>query len=227
MWAQATVVLCLGAHPQAGTSTVAVAVADAGGMTEALTGVRLIDGHLPHLSGLGWAPEAELGLDPAGDWSEGRRAGVHLLRRAAQAHRPAVSPPAVGSLQVLDGAATAGLIPPPVAMRVVLVCRASLPSLRAAEARLASLPVETLHLAVLGPARWPGVLTAALGPGVSRLREAGRVIAVPIDKQLEITGITSRALPKPVLQAGAQLLHACTTSPQSTAVSSPEEGIHG
>src|SRR6185312_15428322 len=96
--------------------------------------------------------------------------GVRLMRRSGT-ELPALPAPAAASLQVIDGIATAELLPADVAMQLVLVCRASVPSLRAAEGHLAQLTDQAPVLAVLGPARWPGVITAALGPAVSRLRD--------------------------------------------------------
>lgn len=225
-WRRATVVLCIGAHPQAGTSTVACAIADAAAASASPEEVRLLDGNPPDRTGLSWAAEVELGQDVTGRWSLGRRAGVHLMRRTA-ADLPALPAPAAGSLQVIDGVATAELLPSDVTMRLVLVCRASVPSLRAAEGQLAKLADQAPVLAVLGPARWPGVVTAALGPAVSQLRDLGRVVAVPVDKQLEMTGVTSKPLPRGVVQSGIELLRACTTPPQPPAAGLSEEGNQG
>jgi len=38
------------------------------------------------------------------------------------------------------------------------------------------------------------------------LRDEGRIIPVPIDRHLEIAGLTTSPLPKPVLSAGRALL---------------------
>ena len=75
-----------------------------------------------------------------------------------------------------------------------------------------------------GPARWPRAVDVSCGPELRRLRARGRVVRVPVDGRLEITGLTADPLPKKVAVAGrslaALLLPAGTPSPWRPAASS-------
>jgi hypothetical protein len=210
-------IVVIGAHPGVGASTVAVAIADAaaaGGSTVGLAEVAP-----PGRSGLAEAATSELGPDRAGLWIVGRRGGVEVRRlmhgvgadRAADAL--AAMPPfdlavvdAGCSLEDLgEGAAVsfmAGLLD---AAAVVVVCRATVPSIRRAELSLGQRAIACPVLAVLGPARLPGSAAATAGPAVRALIEARRVIAVPVDGRLQLAGVTSGPLPKPVAAAGLRL----------------------
>ena len=94
---------------------------------------------------------------------------------------------------------------------LVVVSRASVPGLRRLEATLAEMdgagrrPVAAV---VGGPVRrWPRILRHAIGPRTERLMACGRLVGVPVDSRLRLTGLTATALPPAVVKAGAALLN--------------------
>jgi hypothetical protein len=111
------------------------------------------------------------------------------------------TPPNPGCLRLAD----LGLTDSADDLPVVLVCRATVPGIRLAEYALSRLHAP-LALAAVGPSRWPGQVTASAGVHVRQLREQGQVVAVPIDRHLDVEGLTSDPLPKQVIDAGAQLV---------------------
>ena len=213
----ATVVV-LGAHPGAGASSVAIALAGALAEREAgdLSGrVRLVDAATPETSGLICAADRELGTDPTG-WRVGSRQGIEVHRPPRALSNPA-DVPAMASLEsgwlvvdagwsIRDLVAGVNTISPLLSTaRVVLVCRATVPGVRRAELALAHLATPPLVVAV-GARRWPGEVQASFGPSLRQAREAGRVVLVPADRRLELTGIDAQSLPRTLTAAAAQLL---------------------
>ena len=192
----------LAAHSGAGSSTVALAVADAAAAAGQV--VHLMESAHPARSGLVAASSSELGLDPTGTWRRGLRGQVTIDRRAGEA-TPAGWPdtvessspttvvdlglPSVGNMTRL--AANGG--------RCILVSRATIPGVRLAEQALDALADVAVVVAVLGASRWPGEVTSSLGPRLRRLRADGQVVTVPIERHIEVTGPTNSALPKSVL----------------------------
>ena len=90
--------------------------------------------------------------------------------------------------------------------QVVLVCRATVPGVRQTEQLLAALPGRPPLIAAVGAAKWPGVVTASCGPLLRAAREAGRLVSVPFDRQLDVTGLTAAPLSKPLTTAGRALV---------------------
>ncbi len=88
--------------------------------------------------------------------------------------------------------------------RSVVVTRVSVPAVRQTERVLAAVGDEAL-VAAVGPARWPRAVEASCGPRLAELRSRHRVVRVPIDRRLEITGLTGDRLPKSVAAAGRSL----------------------
>ena len=64
-------------------------------------------------------------------------------------------------------------------------------------------------------------MSASSGPRLRALRIAGRVVTVPLDRHLQISGLTDSPLPKPVLAAGRALLELLNPIRPATAGSSP------
>jgi hypothetical protein len=89
--------------------------------------------------------------------------------------------------------------------RVVVVCRATVPGVRQLESLLAGLPGPAPLVAAVGSARWPGCVMASCGPLVRAARDARRMVVLPVDRGLEVTGLTSAPLPKPLVLAGRHL----------------------
>jgi hypothetical protein len=200
----------LAAHAGAGASTVALLISDAaaaGGRQ-----VHLVDTARPCQSGLVAAASEELGSDVTGSWRRGMRTGVTIDRRTTEMApggwpvAPAGDGPAVTVVDL-------GLAAPEEltrlagdCTRLVVVCRPTVPGVRLTEQVLDQLAPQPVVVAAVGPSRWPGEVTASLGPCLRALRAAGRVVPVPMDRHLEVTGPTSSALPKPLRSAGRSLL---------------------
>lgn len=94
---------------------------------------------------------------------------------------------------------------------LVAVTRATVPGIVALEGSLEILaryqrrsPAATVA-AVLGPRRrrWPKPVAHAMGPLTRALAAAGRLIDIPVDPGLAVTGVGSAPLPRPVLGGGA------------------------
>lgn len=191
------------AHAGAGASTVAVGMAD----VLARTGpVYVVEWRAGRWSGLGSAVEAELGVLPSGAWRRGRRGVVVIDRSVRPTSATAPAPTDVPGARLVDaGTATEDDLPADAV--VVLVCRATVPGIRAAEAWMAAREPESLVIvAAVGPSRWPGAVSATAGPRVRALRDAGRVVAIPVHRRLERTGLTVAALPRPVLAAARRVV---------------------
>ena len=211
-------VLVLAAHAGAGASTVALLLAD----TLAATGTatRLIECADPCRSGIAAATDTELGEDPSG-WRRGRRGRLEIDRPCQPltalddlpAPRP-VAPPATGpAVTVVDAGWPAGdvltadswpthLI---TTAQVLVACRATVPGTRQVEQLLATLPKQAALVAALGPARWPGVVSASCGSQLRAIRASGHLVAVPVDRHLDVTGLTANRLPKQLATAGRDL----------------------
>lgn len=207
---EADVVVVVAGHAGAGASTVAVAVAEA--LAEERL-VRLVDYAEPVSSGLTAASTIELGADGAG-WRRGRRGRLDVFRLArdpADAELPPLpeTEEAAGLLVVDAGwSLTGALYRSPGflvrAAKAVVVTRVAVPAVRQTEQVLAAIDAEAVVGAV-GPARWPGMVEASCGPRLGELRSRGRVVSVPVDRRLEIAGLTGDRLPKPVAAAGRSL----------------------
>jgi hypothetical protein len=204
-------IVVVSAHAGAGASTVALGLADAAGADG--TPVRLIDCAAAAESGLADAASEVVGIDRTGRWYRGRR-GTVTIHHAADA---TLLGEAGCGLTVIDsGPARPGRLGG--AIGVVLVCAATVPGLRQAEAALAAITGPVV-LAAVGPRKWPGVVTASLGPTAAALRRDGRLVRVPLDRRLAATGLTGDPLPRRVIAAARavlQLLPApATTAPSA------------
>lgn len=203
-------VAVLAGHGGAGASTVALAIGDAAAPDD--LPVHLIDTARPSRSGLVAAASEELGTDVTGAWRRGQRTGVTLDRRATDMTTDSWPCPPVGGgpvFTVVDLGLTApenlfGLVGDGV--RPVVVCRPTVPGVRLAEQLLSQLAPRPAAIAAIGPSRWAGEVTSSLGPRFRALRAAGRVVPVPLDRRLQITGPTSSPLPKSVRSAGRRLV---------------------
>jgi hypothetical protein len=174
--------------------------------------VHLIDASHPFRSGLVAAASEELGTDVTGAWRRGVRAGVTLDRRATDtAFGGWPVPPAGASppLTVVDLGLTVPENPTRLTVdhsRLVVVCRPNVPGVRLAEQLLEQLAGRSVVVAAVGSTRWPGEVTASLGPHLRALRADGQVVPVPMDQRLQVTGPTPAPLPKALRAAGRALL---------------------
>ena len=210
------VVMVVGCHGGAGASTLALAVAEAA--RESGRSARLLDCASPERSGLTTAVDAELGVDGSG-WRQGRRAGLHIDRvceeLASATDVPAPSDEWLGQVEVtvVDTAwgvadILAGdcwLAQVSSSAVVVLVARATIPALRQLEQALGTCPVVPV-VALLGPTRRDRSVNSTAGPLLKAAESAGRMVRVPSDRHLSVTGISCAPLPKAVVGAGRQIL---------------------
>lgn len=203
----------LGAHPGAGTSTVALAVADAAATDG--RGVHLVSCSPPARCGLAAVTSTELGVDAGGRWRSGRRGPritVHRLTGSGvgPAHWPTPGGGAVVLTVVdLEAGAEQHVRSLAGASAVLVVCRVSVPGVRHAERLLAELSPAAgrpVLVAAVGPSSWPGVVMGSSGPLLRGLRAAGRVVPVPVDRRLDSTGPSGAALPRQVSAAGGAVL---------------------
>ena len=218
-------VAVVGAHGGAGTSTVALALADAAAAGGSL--VHLVSCNPPADCGLLGAASVELGVDVANAWRTGRRGQrITLDRPVEQAEgrwpaAPVGGGPGGSVLTVVDAEVGAARVPRLLASAaaVLLVCRASVRGVQQAEQLLGPLlhldrdePGALLAVAVLGSGRWPRAVRGATGPLVRRLQADSLVVAVPLDRQLSTYGPTGAALPRPVQRVGVDLLRLLTAA---------------
>ena len=233
-----TSVIVLAAHPGAGASTVALAIAEAAGAGRQVRIVECADGTR---SGLAAASTEELGVDAAG-WRHGRRGALQVHRLAHRADTLAAVPAparpdgefAGGALLVLDMGwpvrdvmEAGGWVAAALALAApVVVCRVTVPGVHHAEQVLAELGRPAV-VAALGPNRWPPVVTGSCGPVLRQARHDGRVVTVPTDRRLEAAGVSTDALPKPIAAAAKAIAALLTTTwPANRAGHTEQENTH-
>lgn len=215
-------VLVLGAHAGAGASTVALLLAEAA--ADSGTRTCLLDCADPASSGLIAISQTELAVDEHG-WRHARREAIDLLRPSGQLASPAQLPAAdpwprdnpdtaSAGLVVVDtgwpwralATATAWLSTALTGGQLIVAAHASVPGLRQAEQLLATLRPTDPLLAVLGPRRWPGPVRASGGPLIQAAHEQNRIIAIPLERSVQTTGLGPGELPKSLRAAGRRLL---------------------
>jgi len=225
------VVMVVGCHGGAGASTVALAVAEAA--RESGRPARLLDCASPERSGLTTAVDAELGVDGSG-WRQGRRARLPIERvvDALASSTEVPAPPDKPGEQVEVTVVDSGWGAPDIltgdswlaqaaeSAAVVLVARATIPALRQLEQALATCPGDPV-VAVRGPTRWGRSVRTTTGPLLKAAQAAGRVVAVPSDRHLSVTGITSAPLPKAVREAGRQIFTRVRADPEARTATEP------
>lgn len=204
-------VAVVGAHGGAGATTVALALVEAGGSGQVLELAPVAR------AGLVAASRAEQGSIAPG-WRRGRRGAVviDILDQIALGGQVPVTTAASGhgltvvDLGVLAGSLRGGTVEVvEVAEVVVVVARACVPGMRALAVALEQISVAAAIVVVVGAPvkRWERAVAAAM-PALARAAHAdGRLVTVPVQPSLTVTGITPDPLPKPVL-AAAQHLHA-------------------
>lgn len=196
-----------------GASTVALAIAEAGGMD------RLWDVAPAVTSGLVGVCDRELGVTDA-LWREGRRGRLLVQRSPLDwSCTPGECPlPPQGDHAVLDAGwdvlslrGARGWIAKVMfdsATPVVLVSRCTVPGLRRLEVALELVDPtggRDVRVAITGlpSKRWPREITQPAP--VARLEKAGRVAYIPETKVLAMRGLDSQSLPAAVLAAVSNL----------------------
>jgi hypothetical protein len=148
-------------------------------------------------------------------WRTGRRNAVRVLRpvhSASLIDLPSM-PPCESDLVVTDSGTdwrTLTSTPSPLwpleeGVELVVVFRATVPGARQVEAALAALPGSPYVVGV-GAKRWPTSVAAAFGPRLGNAQRQGRVALFPADRRLEVNGIGTEPLAKPLVWAAAQLI---------------------
>lgn len=212
----------VGAHGQSGASTLSLALATASAPA------RVVECAVPDRCGLVAAPTAELG-DYDGNWTRGLRGDV-LVERVARdvagctdLPRPSVVD-RISRLTVVDVScdprvvlASGSWLAEVLTMSpaVLVTSTASVPGLRRLEMTLGLLDrPDACRVALLGPARrkWPRGLASTFGPLTRAMDRQGRVIAIPIDPALRLSGVDSRPLPPALLAAAEQVLRSTPTT---------------
>lgn len=204
--------LVLAAHPGAGATTVAVALADALAVSDMPGDVELVDAAPCETSGLIGVAQREV-VGPNREW----RAGV---RGTVVVRWPTVSPRSFGELPplalrpgataVIDAGFSIHALDVDLAslsgdFDVLLVCRATVPGVRLAEVALNLLPVMP-PLAAVGARHWPRAVQASLGPILAEAVAEGRAVLIPTDADLQVRGAGTDPLPSAVVAAAARLV---------------------
>ena len=98
---------------------------------------------------------------------------------------------------------------------VVLVTAATVPGLRHLETALAQLRSVPAVAAVVGPPRkrWPKPLWRTAGPRTQSVDDDGRLVVIPRDRRLAITGVDATPLPPALVDAGRRLFELVTDRP--------------
>ncbi len=205
-------VFVVSAHPWAGASEVALAMADLA--SRRLAGVVLVDAAERPSSGLIGVTEREFGQRQDG-WSVGRRGDVELRRHVTadlQLLDHSVTRSRGGAIVVDAGPCVADRAAGPARFgdddAVVLVCRATIPGFRATEvalSRLGQLDRSALVLAAVGVRRLSGVVRGSAGPLLHQLNDRGRLVCFPYVRRLEVEGLDDRPLPSVLLSSAADV----------------------
>ena len=201
-------VVVLGAGGGCGATTVAVVLASAGAPA------RVVECSSAVRSGLVTAAFNELGAADE-SWLRGRRGPVILERRAdvgvwvpapLEAEMPEMLT-VIDAGDIEQARRTGWLAPWLDEVPCVVATRATLPGLRQLETVLCRLDLSRAVAAVLGPAlrRWPKALSYSLGENTRALLEDERLVCVPLDADLAITGLASAEISTPIGAAGAVL----------------------
>ena len=194
--------LVVGAHPWAGTSSVALALADQASRRHDRT--VLLDTAPPEASGLVAVSQRE--LSPRGGSTIGTRGSVEVRRAlGSDSYR---LPAATGDeMAFVDaGCHDVGRVERDGPGAAVLVCRATIPGLRFAEVALHRIGIAGVVLATVGHRRLPRVVEASAGPRVTELLASGRVLFFDHDRRLATEGLDDRPLPKHLLASASRLL---------------------
>jgi hypothetical protein len=192
------VVGVVGVSGGVGTTTVALAIA------EALGAGRLVELSVPHTSGLAAASSAELGTQQG--WSIGSRDGLRLERRTDP--DATILPDTAAGLTVLDLGAWADGVPAVSVLVVVATC--SVPSMRRLNARLDTLDEVPVVLVITGvPGRaLPKPVGSVCGPRLRAAAADGRLLLVPECPSLRVGGVTADPLPRR-LQSAVDVIKSC------------------
>lgn len=208
------VVAVMGATGRVGASTVALTMAEASSGS-----VRVVECAPMHASGLAFASTAELG-ETDGSWRGGTRGRV-LLERAAREHSRigdiAVPSETERALTILD----VGRDPSAVldtdtwlaealtTLPLVVVTAATVPGLRALDQVLQRIarPAATWCV-VIGPSlrKWPKPLRLSATERIRESLSASRLVTVPTESSLGLSGLTADPIPGRVLAACGPLV---------------------
>lgn len=214
----------VGCSGSVGATTIALAIAVASPRP-----TRVVECCSVTASGLAAASNAELGLHPSG-WRRGKRDQV-LLERSSEVLLSVSEVPAPTAaerddqLTVLDTGwelgqifAIPGWLGETVrgCRDVVLVTSATVPGFRRLEGALELLQSSGARpaVAVIGPHRkkWPKAVEHSAGAQTRRVLVEDRIVEVPHDRALAVSGLDSTPLPALVTEAATRLLELTRTA---------------
>jgi len=216
----------VGCAGSCGATMLAVALA-----TAAEGPARVVECASATATGLAAASTAELGETSDG-WVQGSRDQVRLDRAGTpRPHVDAIPPPPRAEqpmLTIVDVAhpidqvlACGGWLADLLAATPVLVlaARATVPGLRRLETCVDLAGAGRVVAAVLGPTRkrWPREVIHSLGPLTGAVIAAGRLVEIPEDRVLAVTGLTPAPLPSSLINAAATLLPLTKRTPSDAA----------
>lgn len=207
------VVAVVGATPRVGTTTVALAIAEACG-----SNARLVETATRQRTGMSNAVWTELGFGDRG-WRRGGRKQL-VIERAADdwASEACVPLPEESSRSVtivdvgwdinavLSSASWLGDLV--IRQPIVIVTSASIPGLSAAEHALQqSGRTRSAHVVAVGPVnrRMPRALRGAIGPALAAVAADDRLHLVKASRQFAMTGMSALDLPFAVSHVGRHL----------------------
>lgn len=198
-----------GAHPGAGASTVAVALMEALPDLDDVTLVELGDDDGFGASGA-MQVRADLGLR---GWTGGLRGPRRIVNQVVGAE----------TVDDLTGDLVIDVRDRGLGFDLdVLVCRATVPSVRRAESVL--MEGHARAVAVVGASKWPSRVRSSMGPRLKSACEAGGVFFFPHEAALEIDGLTSDSLPATTFRVANRLASFLTLS-QSVEAWIDENGV--
>jgi hypothetical protein len=184
-------IVVAGAQPGAGASTVAVALADV--LAAKDEDVTLVDLAIEGEIGASEAVEAKADLVMRG-WVGGRRGAARIAQPV-----DCTEPDEPSGIVILDSAGSGC-----VRDVNVLVCRATVPSIRRSELVLQA--TNPLAVAVVGATKWPTQVRSSLGPAMRAAERDRGVVFFPHEATLEINGLTAEPLPASTIRAAGRLL---------------------
>lgn len=206
-------IVVAGCAGSAGASTVALLLASA-------AAGRVVECAPKGSSGLAGAATAELGETGDG-WIEGRRDATLVQHRGDNPDRPdAIPVPLTGQpsgVSVIDCwwpfpqlLAGSGWLADLVRRcpRIVLVTKMSIPAMQRLETHLGLAGVDRCWAVAAGAPsrRWPKPVEHAMGPSTRTLSNEGRLVTLPHDPALAVTGVTTEPLPRSLEPPVARLL---------------------
>ena len=190
------VVSVVGAHPCAGATSVATALADAAAASSGrkVTLIGLTSSRSQTIRGVA---DVEVESRVPG-LRAGKRNRIQVFAHLNSSDADVDLSAALSDVSIIDG-------PSSYSNRTVVVCRPTVPSTQAAAHTLRASGSDVV-LAVLGAKRWPRAVAMLLSPALHQADEQERVVFVPDNPTLRTYGVDTSPTPGPILAATTRLL---------------------